>query len=319
MKDKIIAVTSTVTALTAFWIAITALFESVPLNLSGAIRSRLPSMLNENVIGVTLVMLCLVGITIFLQFDKIQTRLLPILDPFLLKFSGATAILNFLCLVLSAFIVLSMIQLSESQKLLASQLQTQQDSILQNTSTLYLDTFPGNTQAIRDLYLSMSSPSDELIVILDYPSYGSFSAVENYLEIADALRKAAVGFNAKIRMCSYSEQLARKDNEGLSLVDDVVKPHFKTWKETFYPNKDIENDEQYLAALLAIDKTLVDKLAQGDNFESHPTLTEPPPIFLWLLNKKTAVFSFPGQNETFKTSDVRLIEAFLRYSDKYCP
>lgn len=303
-------VVSTIAAIVAIMVGVLSLTD------------RLPSSLDVGQKPVLILMAVLFGLTIYLQWHRIYTKIVSAFQAFVGKAAPAAPALLAVSLILSVFILIAAGAITwEFQQFI---------ELEELHATKFVGVFPDNIPAITRL---VGSAESELLAAVDFPSYGSFSAPKEnrlYLRaLVDALQR-----KVKVRIVLYAPEKAEQATEDQFEYESWVafkkEERFKRflsfqpgWKRT---DSTIEGDfptvDEWHQYLEALDQSAIRELiTAGAKVDQTTEL----PAYLWLADGHEAIFSFYNLREepsevSFGTKDRRLIEVlrklYQRAADK---
>jgi len=179
--------------------------------------------------------------------------------------------------------------------------------IASSMSTQFVGPFPENLEAIAKLTVKARSSLD---VIVDYPGYGQFSALQTHLRYLGALTQHAPG--VCVRVICYDHSLREK--ERLEQFPDTAFKDIDVAMLSSYVsfvNADCPVDCAGLRSLLS---------QRDEQILSHTSVLwkfhgEPAAFFLWLVDDAEAIFTFKnvGRKDvglSFRTRDGKLLAQF---------
>jgi hypothetical protein len=209
----------------------------------------------------------------------------------------------------------------------AERLTRELNRLAERMSTQVIGLFPENLLQITNL---IRSAKTHVHVIVDFAGYGQYSAPKTYTEYLNALKKAAGNRNIEMRLICYDSILGDRERK-LQFPKDPPAV-FEGLKDrnkfnTFFENLGIAEDkrpksnEDLRKALQAHETDCMDdlgKCVQHSEGLQRRFLSEPVTLFLWLIDKQEAVFTFKNLEKqdraySIRTRDGWLIEQFDQY------
>jgi hypothetical protein len=199
------------------------------------------------------------------------------------------------------------------------------NSILLTQSTHHIGQFPDYISAIAEL---IGQAKKGIVILCDFPAYGSFSASHDFLKYRHAIeRKIDEDVPVKItylspacRLALTREQFSKEEK----IWDGWKKKNHERFR-AFLQSHDSEisvddlSIEQFAAFLEEEDVRMVDEtFARADTLPTDTYI----PLYFWLIDESSAVFAIPSFSEKstehgFYTLDPHLISGFLDIEARY--
>ena len=185
-----------------------------------------------------------------------------------------------------------------------------------SVSTRFVGAFPENMREIIDL---LKNAREKIEIVVDFPGYGQYSALQYHKEYIKALIDARQR-KVEIRIICYQLALVRK--ERLEQFPDTTPEEWaqkiseKKFNDYFAEFTDVPRPRdraELREALTARDRTLMKELYQPQLiWRFHPELAA---FFLWRVDNAEAIFTFKNVGRTdvglsFRTHDGNLVKQF---------
>jgi len=201
------------------------------------------------------------------------------------------------------------------------------DSILRSMSTRHIGQFPEYIITIANL---IENAKKEIVILCDFPAYGSFSAPHDFLRYKHAIERK-IDQGVKVRLTCLSS-VSRTE-----LAHEQFSREEKMWDEWKQQPKKHELFRSLLKSHgsdISVDALSVDQFAafleQEDVRMLKETFTQADvlqigayiPLYFWLIDGGDAVFAIPSFSEKstehgFYTLDPHLIAGFLDIEARY--
>lgn len=183
-------------------------------------------------------------------------------------------------------------------------------------STRFVGAFPENMREIIEI---LRTARETIEIIVDFPGYGQYSALQYHKDYIEALKNARKN-NVKIQIICYQLSLVREERleqfPDLSPEEWLIKTSEKKFQNYFAEFNDIPqpaNRAGLREALTARDHRLIDELRHSQlTWKFHPDRAT---FFLWRIDNVEAVFTFKNVGRTdvglsFRTHDGNLVKQF---------
>jgi len=185
-----------------------------------------------------------------------------------------------------------------------------------SVSTRFVGAFPEN---MREIIEVLGNARETIEIVVDFPGYGQYSALQYHKEYIQALihaRQKRVG----IRIICYQLPVVRRERmeqfPDLPADEWTQKTSEKKFKDYFAEFTNIprpENRAGLRDALTTRDRVLIEQLCQHQvTWKFHPELAA---FFLWRIDNAEAIFTFKNVGRTdvglsFRTHDGNLVKQF---------
>lgn|GEM_PF-4464833 len=186
----------------------------------------------------------------------------------------------------------------------------------QSLTTQNISDFPGNIPEIVKL---INNAESEISIVTDVPYYGCYSnPIESQKYLDAIIHKIDSRVNVKIVV--YNDSLRanarEKQFESKKFQDWSKSEKFKNFCHDSHTKIESYNDFS-----IEIEKRHTHFIQQACRRQNYiHIMTDKTPIFLWVRDKKEAVFSFPDdwkEEKVFRTFDKDLVEILSRKAQEY--
>ena len=184
--------------------------------------------------------------------------------------------------------------------------------LLLRNATKYVGTFPDNMKEIIQL---IDSTKKELLIAVDFPSYGSFSAPEMNDMYQQAIINLAKNKDVKLILVIYNDEKAREASRiqfnHIDWGELKNSKSFKKFNEYYAGLPNPESMEELIQRFIDLDKKFIKSLEEKrSEIISHTKINLP--AYFWISDNEKAIFSFynlEGQSSevSFYTKDFKLI------------
>jgi hypothetical protein len=192
------------------------------------------------------------------------------------------------------------------------------ETAVDRLSTRAIGPFPDNLDDVVELITGAKS---SVQILVDFPGYGQYSQPELHQQYLEALSEAASRPNVKFQLISYDHALTETETK-LELPEDLTNLQHKD-KDRFVgylkangiDAKNVPRTRKALETLLRTQQnenlqTLESQIKHRDKLE-HKYLCERVPLFLWLIDKREAVFTFKNLERNDQTYSIRTTDGWL--------
>ena len=218
----------------------------------------------------------------------------------------------------------AILEQAEFQRQQATSHANRLDAIKESLSTRYLGEFPRYFDKIVEV---ISKAEKRIIILCDYPGYGSFSDRKNWLrykhtieqKLQDGVKIELTCFNETLRRTSLDEQFFDSNEwDNWKLVPDNVKllEELLKWHKGSPPVSDLLWEQ--CSDLLAREEQ--DALTQTFQTAEIKQIDTYAPLYFWIADEKRAVFaiaSVSNKEYGFFTIDRQIISALIEMRNRY--
>jgi len=192
------------------------------------------------------------------------------------------------------------------------------ETAVDRLSTRAIGPFPDNLDDIIELVRDAKS---SVQILLDFPGYGLYSEPELHGQYLAALTTAATRPNVQFQLISYDDGLTQQESK-LELPFDLTALRRKDrekleryLKANSIDAKSAPRTRQELENLLRAQQDNNLQMLKGHitnrNGLEHKYLCERVPLFLWLVDKREAVFTFKNLERNDQTYSIRTTDGWL--------
>lgn len=186
----------------------------------------------------------------------------------------------------------------------------------QSLTTQNISDFPGNIPEIVKL---INNAESELLIVTDVPYYGCYSNPIESQKYLDAIIHK-IDSRVKVKIVVYEDSLRSSARE-----KQFESKKFNEWSQTEkFKSFCIGAHDQissYHDFSIEIEKRHTYFIQQACRRQNYiHIMKNKTPIFLWVRDKKEAIFSFPDdwkEEKVFRTFDKDLVEILSRKAQEY--